>query len=257
MEAQIKICQNCKQDFVIESEDFNFYEKIKVPPPTFCGECRSQRRMAWRNERSLYKRNCDLCKKNIISIYPKEVSFPVYCYDCWWSDKWDPLDYALDYDFSKSLLKQLLELNSKVPHQALNVLGNFNSPYINQAWHSKDSYMCFDLGYGENVLYSNACHFIKDSSDCSYSKKLDLCYECIDTRDSSMSSYLHNCKNCLDSSFLYGCNGCSSCLLCSNLRSKSYCILNKQYSKDEYKRIKEEYTGGSFLKKKHFYYLKS
>ena len=28
-------CQNCKKDFIIESGDFLFYEKMKVPPPTF------------------------------------------------------------------------------------------------------------------------------------------------------------------------------------------------------------------------------
>jgi hypothetical protein len=33
--SKIKNCQNCKKDFTIESEDFNFYEKIKVSPPTF------------------------------------------------------------------------------------------------------------------------------------------------------------------------------------------------------------------------------
>ena len=59
MEAQIKKCQNCKKDFTIEVEDFNFYEKIKVPPPTFCPECRHIQRLASRNVKSLYKRVCD------------------------------------------------------------------------------------------------------------------------------------------------------------------------------------------------------
>ena len=59
MEEQIKNCQNCKQDFVIESEDFSFYEKMKVPPPTFCPDCRLARRLIWRNERTFYKRICD------------------------------------------------------------------------------------------------------------------------------------------------------------------------------------------------------
>ena len=26
-------CQNCKKDFTIETEDFSYYEKIKVPVP--------------------------------------------------------------------------------------------------------------------------------------------------------------------------------------------------------------------------------
>ena len=42
-------CQNCKILFVIESEDFNFYEKIKVPPPTFCHDCKTMRRLILTN----------------------------------------------------------------------------------------------------------------------------------------------------------------------------------------------------------------
>ena len=239
-------CQNCKEDFIIEPDDFLFYEKIKVPPPTFCSECRKIRRMIWRNERSLYKSNCDLCKKSIISVYPTENTFPVYCVDCWWSDNWDPMDYGVDYDFSRPFFNQLFDLIKKVPRQSLNSLNNFNCPYINYAWNSKNSYMCFDLGYGENVFYSNACHFSKDSQDNSYSKKLDLCYQCIDSQESSTSSNLEKCKDCLDSHFLYNCKGCFSCILCSNLRNQKYCILNKQYTKDEYEKIKKEYINGSF-----------
>jgi len=66
MNSETKNCQNCKKDFVIEPDDFAFYEKIKVPPPTFCPECRLMRRYAWRNERVLYRRNCDLCEKSTV-----------------------------------------------------------------------------------------------------------------------------------------------------------------------------------------------
>ncbi|MDP3882983.1 MAG: hypothetical protein Q8Q48_02920 [Candidatus Staskawiczbacteria bacterium] len=31
MESQIKNCQNCKKDFVIEPDDFAFYEKLDLP----------------------------------------------------------------------------------------------------------------------------------------------------------------------------------------------------------------------------------
>src|SRR5258708_24115014 len=74
METQTKNCQNCKCDFTIEPNDLGFYEKIKVPLPTFCPRCRMQRRWAWRNNMSLYSRKCDLCGKNVISIYSPERS---------------------------------------------------------------------------------------------------------------------------------------------------------------------------------------
>jgi RNA polymerase subunit RPABC4/transcription elongation factor Spt4 len=37
---ETKNCQNCKKDFNIEPDDFSFYEKMKVPVPTWCPECR-------------------------------------------------------------------------------------------------------------------------------------------------------------------------------------------------------------------------
>ena len=52
MKSETKVCQNCKSDFTIEPDDFNFYGKIKVPAPTFCAECRLIRRLANREERS-------------------------------------------------------------------------------------------------------------------------------------------------------------------------------------------------------------
>ncbi|MBI5221145.1 MAG: hypothetical protein HY978_04945 [Candidatus Liptonbacteria bacterium] len=70
-------CQNCKNPFTIEPDDFGFYEKIQVPPPTFCPPCRLQRRLAFRNEHNLYKRPCELCGKEVITIYGTvaELSF--------------------------------------------------------------------------------------------------------------------------------------------------------------------------------------
>ena len=65
--SENRICQNCQKDFIIESDDFLFYEKIKVPAPTFCPRCRQQRRLCFRNENNFYKRNCDLCEKSVVS----------------------------------------------------------------------------------------------------------------------------------------------------------------------------------------------
>jgi hypothetical protein len=115
MEQETKICQNCKKDFTIGSDDFNFYEKIKVPAPNWCPECRLIKRLSWRNERSLFKRKCDLCGQDKILIFPQESPYKVYCYPCWWSEKWDAESHAKDYDFSKPFFEQLMELFLNVP----------------------------------------------------------------------------------------------------------------------------------------------
>ncbi|MCX6721782.1 MAG: zinc-ribbon domain containing protein [Candidatus Staskawiczbacteria bacterium] len=40
MNQETKKCQNCKKDFVIETDDFTFYEKMGVQPPVSCPDCR-------------------------------------------------------------------------------------------------------------------------------------------------------------------------------------------------------------------------
>lgn len=61
----MQTCKTCKKNFEIRPEDFVFYEQIKVPPPGHCPDCRTQRRISFRNERTLYKRQCNLCKKTV------------------------------------------------------------------------------------------------------------------------------------------------------------------------------------------------
>ena len=83
---ETKNCVNCKKDFTIELDDFSFYEKIKVPPPSWCPECRCIRRMVHRNERNLFRRTCDITGKNIISIYRPDCPYTICNTDYYFSD---------------------------------------------------------------------------------------------------------------------------------------------------------------------------
>ena len=75
-QSKTKTCQNCQTKFRIEPKDFEFYQKIDVPEPTFCPECRAQRRLVFWNAMKLYKGKCDFSGKDIITIYhPKVVYF--------------------------------------------------------------------------------------------------------------------------------------------------------------------------------------
>ncbi len=73
-----KNCQGCKNQFTIEPDDFAFYEKMKVPVPEQCPQCRQQLRMLYRNFKTLYKRPSSKSGKMIVSMYNPEVKFPVY-----------------------------------------------------------------------------------------------------------------------------------------------------------------------------------
>ena len=212
-----------------------FYERIKVPPPTFCHMCRQQRRMAWRNERTLYKRTCSLCNKDIISMYSQSVPFPVYCIKCWYSDKWEATDYALDYDFSKSFFSQWKELSQIVPRIGIWQRNALDSDYSNMCGECKNVYLSVSVVLGsENIFYSRGIDKAYNIYDSYNLKESDSCYENIQGEKNYNSQYLLLSRNCLDSYFLVDCVNCSNCILCSNQRNKEFYIRNKQYTKDDY-----------------------
>jgi hypothetical protein len=247
MKNETKQCQNCKKDFTIEPEDFNFYEKIKVPPPTFCPECRLIRRLCWRNERSFYKRTCDLCQKSLISMYDKDVAFPVYCPDCWWSDNWNPLKYAQDYNFNKPFLTQWKELFLKVPRQSVWQIGEcLNSEYANFIKDTKNVYLAYSVLDSEGIYFSNNVDNSKETVDSYNVVSSELIYESIGSTKNYNCQYSYWSSNCIDCNFILDCTNCQNCFGCVNLRNKNYCIWNKQYSKEEYFQKIKDFNIGSY-----------
>ena len=88
---------------------------MEVPSPNICSDCRFKMRAMFRNETTLYSgRKCALCGKNIISMYNPKSPYIIYCYDCFYSEKWEPRDYAMDYDEDRSFVEQFKELLLKV-----------------------------------------------------------------------------------------------------------------------------------------------
>ena len=234
-------CQNCKNSFTIEPDDFSFYEKIKVPPPTFCPECRMQRRLAWRNERNLYKRKCDVPGHDeyIISMYSQDVPFPVYDPKFWWGDGWNAGDYQIEVDFLRPFFLQWQELLNKVPTISLINLQDVASDFCNFTYQSKNCYLNFASDMNEDTAYLYHSIENRNCYDMLGSRKNENCYELIDCKECYNSEHLILSSNCIDSKFCYDCRGCSSCIGCVGLRTVKNCILNIKYQENEYKKKSE------------------
>lgn len=191
MESQTKQCQSCKKDFIIEPDDFNFYEKMKVPAPTFCPECRLIRRLAFRNEKTFYRRNCDKCKKPMISVFSPQTKLTIYCSPCWWGDDWEGLDYGVDFDPQRPFILQVRDLFQKVP--IMNLFGLYttleNSDYTNMVSYLKNCHMVTYSDFGENITYGSFVNHSKDSVDNLMAENCELCYEDI------------NCNKCFQTLF--------------------------------------------------------
>src|SRR3989344_7747984 len=234
MKQELKQCQNCKSEFVIEPDDFQFYEKIRVPPPTFCWKCRFQRRITYRNERHPFLVTSAKSGKRFMSIYPPESGITLYDEHEWRSDDWDGLDYGKDYDFSKPFFVQVYELTKAVPFNGPHTEDNVRCDYvINSGW-SKNCYLVCNTSYAEDCAYGNALDYSKFCFDCSHINKCERSYGSFWIRNSYQTHFSTRSTDNTSSWFLFGCKGMTNCFGCVNMNNKSYHIFNQPYSKDQY-----------------------
>ena len=243
---EIRKCTACWAEFEITDKDVEFLEmasptyswlKFPIPAPTQCPQCRKIRRLAWRNERKLFKRNCDATGKNIISVYSPDKKFPVYSADEWWSDRWDPLSYWRDYDFSRPFFDQFSELLDVVPKLSIVNFNSQNSDYTNISADNKDCYLIVESSNNENSYYSYWLQLSKDMIDCAYANNSSLCYECTSIDNSYNLKYCHRCIDCRDSFYLKDSKWCNNCFWCVGLQWNEYYILNKPSTKEEFQSL--------------------
>ena len=83
---------------------------------------------------------------------------------------------------------------------------------------------------------------VKDAMDVStVGRNSERMYEAINTAISA-----NNClfaavsRNCHDIMYCYNCMYCHDCFACVGLKNQSYCIFNKQYTKEEYEKLVPE-----------------
>ncbi len=250
-----KQCTKCTAPFEVTDEDLQFYDKISpvfngvkysIPAPTHCPDCRQQRRLAQCNERNLYSGVCKLCGDKMLTQYPPNSGVIDYCRECFYSDKWDPRDYGVDFDFSRPFFDQLYELKMRTPAIGLNVQGNLhNSDYIHYAGSCKNCYLinhadfCDDSYYGYGFKHANSC------MDGFYNIHSELCFDCTDVHKCYGLNGCQDCNNCHSSAFLRDCIGCKNCFLCVGLRQKEYCFENQQLTREQYEAKMAEIDLGS------------
>lgn len=244
-----RTCQNCKNEFVVDAQDFAFYERTQVPAPTWCPDCRFWRRTVWQNMRGLHHGLCELCGNKTLSIFAPGVEHRVYCHNCWWSDKWDQNAFGKEYDSTRSFLVQFFELFKQAPTPALSNSNPINSEYIQHTSNSKNCYLVFFSGGAagnEDCSYSYRLDGCKNCVDCSYTTQSENSYELIDATHCNNVFYSRYTENSFDSAFLYDCRNCSNCFGSIGLRNKQNYFFNAALSKDAYQEKLRAHDTGSY-----------
>ncbi|MBT3348900.1 hypothetical protein HN954_02960 [bacterium] len=244
-----KICTVSKKEFEITDADLEFYKKINVPPPTLCPTERRRRRLAWRNERNLYRRKCDGTGQSIVSVFPPEVPFPVFKNTHWWGDAWDGLDFGRDFDFSRDFFPQFFELYSVVPQIATmndHSVKSENCEFCQDFSNGKNCFLVSGSWFIRDSMYSDNCNHCTDVVDCtSVNLKCELVYESLNCQHVYSSAFLENCENCSDCWFGLELKGCKNCFGCVNLRQKEFHIFNEPHTREEYFEKLKKFDSGS------------
>ena len=234
-------CKNCSVEFEITDKHRKYYKRFDVPDPTHCPECRMQRRLSHRNDRSLFKSKSALSGKPMISMYDSQNEFVVYEQKEWWGDDWDPLKYGRVYDFDKPFFEQFKSLRKVVPRFNIFNKETENCEYVNYAVYNKNCYLLFGSWHNEDCMYGQTLNECKNCLDGLFVDKSELCYENIDCNENYGSSLCQNSSNLADCYFCFDCRSCKNCIGCWNLRNKEYHFLNKPIPKDEFEKIKEKF----------------
>lgn len=139
-----------------------------------------------------------------------------------------------------AFFKEFLEFFKQQPRKYLEIVNCENSvgDYLRDC---RNAYQCYNCVGLEDCKYMMNCYFAKDCYDWDFvgGKGSELCHEMSSCADGMVNchflsscwqncSELMYCELCLHSQNLFGCIG---------LRHKKHCILNKQYTKEEYEQL--------------------
>ncbi len=208
---------------------------LPLPEQQIAPEERALRRLAWRNERSLYHGTCSLSGKRMITMYAPDLDLRIAEHEAWWGDGWDPGSFGRPVDFRRPFFEQFDELFREVPHLALVNSASENSIYNNWVIHLKNCYLLTGSRWDEDCLYSHWLWSSRDCADCAFVYDSELCYECVDCANCYSTSFSQECENCRDSMFLRDCRGCADCICCAGLEHERFYWLNERLSEQAYR----------------------
>jgi hypothetical protein len=197
-----------------------------------------KQKMLFRNERVFYKRLCDNCKKTILASHHPDAPYKIFCHDCYYSDKWDPYSFGIEYDRNRPFFEQFGELLKSVPKPALSIQGNINlnSDYVIYATGNTDCYLISNAWTSERCAFSRGLRSCTDTLDSYYVSGVQNGWECINAQRSSNVFYCQNVSDSFNMYYSLNCANCNDCFGSVNLRHKKYCFFNEQLSKEEYEK---------------------
>jgi len=80
---EIISCEDCGKAYKFVKEEFSLLQKLSLPLPHSCFNCRQQRRFSHMNLPKFYDRKCDKCGIKIVTSYVQDRPEVIYCEHCY------------------------------------------------------------------------------------------------------------------------------------------------------------------------------
>lgn len=195
---------------------------------------------------SAYLQDCENCANSLFCFDCKQLSS---CFGC------KGLQHKQYCIFNKQVSKaqyeqfiaklgshSFMELNRNkfetfkktLPYRFAKIIGTEGSSG-DHIYFSKNCMNCYEVENGEDLTRVYLSKNLKDSMDV-YGARTggELQYECSAAAGSTNILFSYFSWHCHNGCYLNYCQDCKDVFGCVSLKKKQYCILNKQYSKEEY-----------------------
>ena len=200
--------------------------------------------------RLLYSRQCETCLDSAFLFNCKNCSNCFGCVNlrnaqyCFSNEQLDKKSYEekmknidlTSFSQIEKYKKQFEEFILKYPHKFANVIRSINSTGNNLDG-TKNCQNCFDVSSGVkdcgNIWLAYSA--VSDCYDCDhFGRNSQECYQVSTVYPGNKVLFSRFIFESHDIFYSYNCHNSSNLFGCVGLRNKSYCIFNKQYSKEEY-----------------------
>lgn len=202
------------------NESYNCFYCINIKS---CNYCMFTANMTWSSHcfLSYWQTNVSYCFKN--KIYNKEEYQQIV------------KEYVEKYSYQEieCMRKQMINDYYDTKYTIINCEDSVGKYIVD----SRFCQMCENCTQSEYLKYCSFTYKMKNSMDWDfYWDNAELWYDCVNTANNCYK--VISTMNCWwsSSNLLYCdlCMYCQDCFWCVGLRNKSYCIFNKQYSKEDY-----------------------
>ncbi|MCH2188477.1 hypothetical protein MK079_01450, partial [Candidatus Gracilibacteria bacterium] len=161
---------------------------------------------------------------------------------CIFNKQYSQQDYYNEYERLRALNLQeqkalMRKVSMEVCRKNLN-LGFSQNCVGDEIFHSQNILHSFQIEDFDTCKYGTIVGMGKNCMDVSNIGRIEMSYESahggLEGYKNVFSVLCYGCKNIF---YAYNCHNSSDLFLCIGLRNKQYCILNKQYSKEEYEEL--------------------